>query len=71
MNIQEMIRFLILEKGMSQADISKMTGVTQATISRNLHGIFSPNYRNGKAIENLYHKVMDEQQKAIDNGLSN
>lgn len=62
MNIQEMIRFLILEKGMSQADISRMTGVTQATISRNLHGIFSPNYRNGKAIEALYNKIVNEQR---------
>lgn len=57
-----MIRFLVLEKEMKQADISRMTGVTQAVISRSLQGKFTPNYRNGKAIETLYNKVVNEQR---------
>lgn len=62
MTISEMLNFLTVKKGIKQIEISRKTGVSIATISRSLQGKFTPNYRNGKAIEALYNKVVNEQR---------
>ncbi len=63
MKILEMLKFLVIEKGMKQVEISEKTGVSISTISRSLQGKFNPNYENGKAIEALYNEVVEKQQQ--------
>lgn len=63
MNLQQMLRIL-LAKGFKQYQISDKTGVNTATISRTLKGKFTPNYKNGKAIEDFYREEIVENQKA-------
>ncbi len=63
MTIQQMLEALI-QSGLSQPEVARLTSVSQPTICRALRGA-DVLYKNGKEIERLFHeRLADDDQKA-------